>query len=323
MKDGTRLIMATKPFAKEYRQKSWLFTLSTLVLVGALHTGIFFVDSFVFQLIFSVLAGLSLIRMFVIYHDYMHGSILQKSVIAEVIFIAFGLYILIPKSIWQRSHDHHHNHNSKLYGSSIGSYPIVTKKKFQTLSKTQKRLYLLVRHPVSIFFSYLLAFVFGTCIRSFMSSPKRHWDSVLALVFHYSLAIVLILVFGWKMMFLGFLLPIFIAHMIGSYLFYAQHNFPGVTYEDKDGWTYINAALNSSSYMKMSPIMAWFTANIGYHHIHHVNAKIPFYRLPEAYRAIPELQQAKETSLSPKEIFKCFQLKVWDAEKGTMNDLHS
>ena len=170
----------------------------------------------------------------------------------------------------------------------------------------------------SFLFSYIFAFVLGTCIRSLVASPRRHWDSLLALIFHYALMVVLVIATGWQLMFLGFLLPMVISHAIGSYLFYAQHNFPSATFEDKNGWTYIKAALNSSSYMKMNPLMEWFTANIGYHHIHHVNAKIPFYRLPEAYRAIPELQKAKETSLNPGEIIRCFQLKVWDAEKREM-----
>lgn len=318
MKSGTALIMATKPYAKENRSKSWWLTWSTLGVVLLFHVLIFTTDLWYVQTIFSVLAGLTLVRFFVIYHDFMHDSILQKSKLADVLFLFFGLYILIPQSIWKRSHDHHHNHNSKLYGSSIGSYPIVTKKKFQQLTSTEKRLYLFVRHPLSILFSYIFAFIFGTCIRSLLASPKRHWDSLIALIFHFGLMTFLVLTVGWKMMFLAFLLPIFIAHGFGSYLFYAQHNFPGVKFESKDGWTYIKAALNSSSFMKMSPIMHWFTANIGYHHIHHVNAKIPFYRLPEAYQEIPELQNAKETSLNPMEIIRCFQLKIWDTEKREM-----
>jgi len=60
------------------------------------------------------------------------------------------------------------------------------------------------------------------------------------------------------------------------------------------------------------------TANIGYHHIHHLNSRIPFYRLPEAMQAIPELQHAKTTSLSPLEIVRCFRLKVWDPERNRM-----
>jgi omega-6 fatty acid desaturase (delta-12 desaturase) len=68
----------------------------------------------------------------------------------------------------------------------------------------------------------------------------------------------------------------------------------------------------------MSPVMHWFTANIGYHHIHHLNARIPFYRLPEVLAAIPELQKPKLTSLLPWEVVRCLRLKVWDVEAQRM-----
>ena len=64
--------------------------------------------------------------------------------------------------------------------------------------------------------------------------------------------------------------------------------------------------------------MAWFTGNIGYHHIHHLNARIPFYRLPEVMKKIPELQTPKTTSLNPMEIIRCLRLKVWDVESQRM-----
>ncbi len=76
-------------------------------------------------------------------------------------------------------------------------------------------------------------------------------------------------------------------------LFYAQHNFPSVCFADKAGWTYAKAAIESSSYMVTNRLMAWFTANIGYHHIHHLNARIPFYRLPQVSREIPRFAIAK------------------------------
>jgi omega-6 fatty acid desaturase (delta-12 desaturase) len=117
---------------------------------------------------------------------------------------------------------------------------------------------------------------------------------------------------------LALLVPMSIAGALGSYLFYAQHNFPGVTFKDKAGWTYEGAALESSSYLRTNPIMAWFTANIGYHHIHHLNHRIPFYRLPKVYREIPELQTAKTTTLSPIDIFRCLRLKVWCVESQRM-----
>lgn len=62
--------------------------------------------------------------------------------------------------------------------------------------------------------------------------------------------------------------------------------------------------------------MEWFTANIGYHHIHHLNAAIPFYKLPKAYHAIPELKIEKDTTLHPFDILKCLKLKVWDPESN-------
>ena len=112
--------------------------------------------------------------------------------------------------------------------------------------------------------------------------------------------------------------PHFVASAIGCYLFYAQHNFPTVSFTDKAGWTYEKAALTSSSFMRMNGFMAWVTANIGYHHVHHLNARIPFYRLPEVMRALPELQEAKTTSLHPAEIWRCLRLKVWDVAAQRM-----
>jgi omega-6 fatty acid desaturase (delta-12 desaturase) len=123
---------------------------------------------------------------------------------------------------------------------------------------------------------------------------------------------------GWQALLLTQLVPHFIACAFGSYMFYAQHNFPDVSFNDAAGWTYEKAAMVSSSFMRTNRIMAWFTGNIGYHHIHHLNARIPFYRLPEVLKKIPELQTPKTTSLNPMEIIRCLRLKVWDVESQRM-----
>jgi len=117
---------------------------------------------------------------------------------------------------------------------------------------------------------------------------------------------------------LGIFVPFIISSAIGSYLFYAQHNFPGASFSNNQDWSYISAAMDSSSYMEMNPVMQWFTGNIGYHHIHHINAHIPFYRLREAMKKMPEFQSAKRTSLSPIAIYNCLNLKVWDPDTQQM-----
>ncbi len=68
----------------------------------------------------------------------------------------------------------------------------------------------------------------------------------------------------------------------------------------------------------MNPFWRWVTANIGYPHIHHINSRIPFYRLPEAMEKIPEFQTANTATLHPADILRCLRLKVWDPDANRM-----
>lgn len=315
---GKQLILATKVFAKEDRRKSWWYALSTLALLLAAMALAFWAPWWQLKVGAGIAQGLLIVRFFVIYHDYLHHTILQKSALANFIMTAFGLYILAPKSIWKRSHDYHHGHNSKLFSASIGSYPVATKRKFERMSAKERRVYLMTRHPLTILLGYLSMFLFGMCVNSLMSSPKKHWDSLVAILAH-GLLIGLVAGFlGWQAWLAGIMIPFFISTGIGAYLFYAQHNFPGVLFQSNEDWAYETAALKSSSYMKTNAFWAWVTANIGYHHIHHLNSRIPFYRLPEAMAKMPELQTPTVTTLSFKDIRACLKLKVWDAERQKM-----
>jgi len=315
---GKELILSTKPYAREILWKSWCFTLSTLFLLIASLLGTYFVPTWGGKTFCSVLSALLLARMFIIFHDYQHHTILNRSFLANILFTVFGVYMITPPSIWKRSHDHHHNNNAKLFSASIGSYPIMTRQKFLDATDKERKIYLAIRHPLNMFFSYFTMFIFGMCVRSFLSCKRRHWDSAVVLLIHIGIAVFLFVYFGWETWFLTFFLPFFLSHMLGAYLFYAQHNFPGAIYKPNAEWNYTSAALESSSYMRMNPLWQWFTANIGFHHIHHLNCKIPFYRLPEAMKNIPALQKATVTTLNPSDIIACLRLKVWDPEMNQM-----
>lgn len=318
MHDGHELIHATKKFAADHTGKSWWCILSTGTLMLAALAVALWPLAWPIRLLGSVLAGLLVLRMFVIYHDQQHLAILPKSKLAEGLMCLFGICALSPTSIWRSSHNYHHNHNSKLRSAHIGSFPIMTKAQYLKSSRRTRFNYLFMRHPLTILFGYLFVFLHGMCIYPFFNNPRKHFDCLIAFCVHVGIGTALFVFAGWPGLFFGQLLPGFIAYAIGSYLFYAQHNFPGVTFNDKAGWTYEKAALESSSFLKTNPIMAWFTANIGYHHIHHLNARIPFYRLPEALKGIPELQNPRTTSLSPVDVFRCLRLKVWDVEAQRM-----
>jgi omega-6 fatty acid desaturase (delta-12 desaturase) len=179
-------------------------------------------------------------------------------------------------------------------------------------------MYRLSRHPLTILFGYFTIFVYGFLISSFLRNPKKNWGSLTTLLGHLA-AVALIATLGsWSAVLFGYFLPLFVALAAGGYLFYAQHNFPDMHIEPRETWSYTGAALESSSYMEFGPVMAWFTGNIGYHHVHHLNPTIPFYRLPEAMAGIPELRNPHTTHLTPRGIAECFRLKLWDSRAGHM-----
>ena len=315
---GSDLILATKPYAKDSTVESWWHVFSTGIFLAAALAGTHWNFNLAGKAACSVLAGLLLLRSFVIYHDQQHHAILPRSRVAEALMRVFGILSLSPSSVWRSSHNHHHSHNSQLRGSHIGSFPIMTKTQFLKSSPWVRFKYLFMRHPLTILFGYIFVFLFGMCIAPFLNDPKEHRDSLLALLVHVAIGAAITCFWGWQALILTQTIPHFIAYAIGSYLFYAQHNFPGVCFAERSGWTYNKAALESSSFMMTGTLMAWFTANIGYHHIHHLNARIPFYRLPNVLREIPELRSPKVTSLRPGEILRCLRLKIWDVEAQRM-----
>jgi omega-6 fatty acid desaturase (delta-12 desaturase) len=321
MRTGKELILATKPFAVDSTARSWWHVLSTALLLALAVAGTLWNFHLAGKIICSLFTGLLILRLFVIYHDQQHHAILSHSRLAESLI--FGILALSPSSIWRSSHNYHHKHNSKLRSAHIGSFPIMTRAEYLKSSKAVRFKYLFMRHPLTILFGYLFAFLYGMCLYPFFNKPREHYDCLIAFVAHVLVAVMITYFFGWPALLLVQVVPHFIGCAIGTYLFYAQHNFPGVSFYDRAGWAYEKAALESSSYLKTGPIWAWFTANIGYHHIHHLNARIPFYRLPEVLAKVPELKFPKTTSLRPMDIIRCLRLKVWDVEAQQMVGLRN
>ncbi len=317
MRDPKAIIRDSLVYAQEQRGRSWWKLSSTLAIVLLLAAIVVVAPTWLLRLPASIVLGLVLVRLFIIYHDYQHGTILKGSPTAAALMHCYGLLVLNPPSIWKRSHDHHHRNVGKLYGSSIGSYPLMTKAAWDKASRMERLRYTVQRHPVTIALGYVTIFLYGMCLRSFLVDYRKHYDSGLAIAAHAAL-ITLLAIFAPMLMLFLVIVPMTVAGGMGAYLFYAQHNFPKAQVMVGQDWTYLGAALRSSSYIRMGPIMRWFTGNIGYHHVHHVNAKIPFYRLPEAMAGISELQTPGATSLSPREVWKCLRLRLWDTQLGCM-----
>jgi omega-6 fatty acid desaturase (delta-12 desaturase) len=109
-----------------------------------------------------------------------------------------------------------------------------------------------------------------------------------------------------------------LAGTAGVWLFYVQHQFEHTTWANDEDWNLHHAALHGSSHYDLPAFLRWFTANIGVHHVHHLNSRIPYYRLPRVLRDHPELRTVGRLTLI--ESFRCVRLVLWD---GTQRRLIS
>jgi acyl-lipid omega-6 desaturase (Delta-12 desaturase) len=314
------VIKATNSFAQDDAATSWFHLITTLLgMLAAQVAAATVTYPWWLRTGLSVLAGLFTVRGFIIYHDFKHGSILRGSKLASWILNPFGLYVMTPSKVWTQTHNYHHAHTAKIVGSHVGSYMMLTPAVWETLSPNQRTMYRLVRHPLTILLGYVTVFMYGFCAAAFSRNPRKNFDSLLAIVLQLALIYGVWRAFGWDILFFALLLPQLVSHALGAYLFYAQHNFPNAYVQPRESWSFVRASLESSSYMELGPVMRYFTGNIGFHHVHHLNHRIPFYRLPEAMAAIPELRNPHGvTSLRFRDIVACLRLKLWDPELGRL-----
>ena len=318
MRSGPELIRATKPYSVEcLRTTWWLF--ATTLLVAAVFLCIA-IGPFpkAIQYTGAVLLGLTNVRLFIFYHDAMHHAIFRKSPFGRTLMRIYGLLILTPDRVWKDSHNYHHAHTSKIVGASIGSYPILTVRMYKAASWWQRVQYRLARHWMTMLLGYFTVFLLGMCIRPLIVNPRRNRAAALSLVVHFGVVAALTAVGGLELAFRAYVFPLAVSCALGAYLFYAQHNFPDVEIRDRRDWEYTAAALHASSMLETHPLIGWFTGDIGYHHVHHLNSQIPFYRLKEAMDAVVELQSPRRTSLRPQQIQACLRAHLWDPKAGRM-----
>ncbi len=315
---GQELLEATRPFAAEIKRTSRRYVVSTFVMTITVLAGAGFAGWWPIRLALSVLGSLFLVRCFITYHDFMHGSLLRGSRTASVWFHLYAAFVLTPTRSWAKSHNYHHGHVGQISAMGVGAFPIMTTTMWRNATPGERFRYRASRHPMIVLFGYVTIFAVAICLMPLLRDPRRHWDSALSLLAHGGLIGLLWFLGGFELAFFMVLLPMALASALGGYLFFAQHSFKRMYVASPQAWSFYRAALESSSYIRLNRVMQWFTGNIGYHHIHHLNVRIPFYRLPQAMAAIPELQSPICTSLAPREIRDCFRSSLWDEARQRM-----
>lgn len=299
---------------------TWRLLAVTLVLLSGAWTLLFLPLWWPLRVPIALLVGGLLLRLCSFGHDYLHGAILARSKFARVLFTGVGLLVLAPPRAWTETHNYHHAHNGRLPAEPIGAFPLLTTTAWREASFGQRLIYRLARSPIAMLLAWPGLFVLGLNLRYFLKNPRRFASSGAALLLHGFVHALVWTQAGPLTWALALALPYTTMCTAGAYLFYIQHNFPRAVHQLESTWERRDAALSASSYLELPRMLHWFTGNIGYHHIHHYDARVPFYRLPEAFHAIPEFTRAPDSSLRPLDVVRAFALVAFDMTSGRMLD---
>ena len=121
---------------------------------------------------------------------------------------------------------------------------------------------------------------------------------------------------GWQSFLIVWAPSAMLAGSVGIWLFYVQHQFEDAYWQSAADWNYSDAALRGSSYLKLPRVLQFFTGNIGLHHVHHLNARIPNYNLQRAHDENAIFHQVPTLSLW--DGLRSVRLKLWDEEHGKL-----
>lgn len=299
-----------------------LFT--TITLFVGLWVAMYFslMISYWLTLLLAFPAAGMVVRIFILQHDCGHGSFFPSRRANTMVGRLCSLFTLTPYTNWRRQHAQHHanwnNLDRRESGLDIYS-TCLTVTEYRALSPRKQCFYRLSQNPL-IMLLLLPPLIFLLLYRWPFDTPPA-WKNERRSVHLTNLAVVL--AYGGLGLLIGFTdmlavqLPIsIIAAIIGVWLFSVQHKFEDTLWLRGKDWTATDAAIRGSSYLKLPPILQWLTGNIGFHHVHHLDPRIPNYRLEAQHRRFPEFGQTP--ILGIRTALLCHRYCLWDEAHGKM-----
>lgn len=255
------------------------------------------------------------VRAFGLMHECGHGSLFRSRWLNRLVGFFLGVISGMPQYVWSQHHNYHHAHNGD-WDKYRGPYATLSVDEYAALSRAQQRLY---RFKCSVTAAPLAGFIYliftprftwikgsiGLAIhtlRQKLARPDvslhahaatyrtRYWKS--AREYRHMLGNNVVLLSAWALMCLEYgaehffwiyVLSVSIAGGAGIVLFTVQHNFEHSYASDGEHWNPDSGTIEGTSHLLLPGWLNWFTVNIGYHHIHHLSASIPNYRLAECH----------------------------------------
>jgi omega-6 fatty acid desaturase (delta-12 desaturase) len=310
---------ALAPYARPHLGRSLLDVLTSVVPYFALSFVMYVLldVSYWLVLLVSVPAAGFLLRTYILFHDCTHGSFLPSKRANTWLGRTLGLIVYSPFASWKHNHAVHHATAGDLDRRGTGDVPTLTVAEYQARDWKGRLAYRAFRHPLVMFGVgplYALA-VYPRFI------PKNARPRVRNSVIATNVALVVVIAFvcwaiGWQAYVLIQLPTAWLAATAGVFLFYVQHQFEDVYWRDGEEWSYADAALQGSSYLKLPKVLQFFTGNIGLHHVHHLSARVPNYHLQRAHDENPIFHDVPVLTL--RDGLKATRLKLYDEARGRL-----
>jgi omega-6 fatty acid desaturase (delta-12 desaturase) len=269
--------------------------------------------SYLLVLLIAIPASGFLVRTFILFHDCSHGSLLASKRANMWLGTVLGLLVYSPFLRWRHDHAIHHATSGDLDRRGGGDVRTLTVSEYLALSPRSRLAYRVFRNPVVMFgVGPIVALLVGPRLVSRSARPRLRRS-----VIGTNLALAVLIgalcwLIGWQSYLLVQAPTVLLAGSAGIWLFYVQHQFEDAYWESADDWSYADAALRGSSYLKLPKALQFFSGNIGLHHVHHLSARIPNYNLQRAHDENPIFHDVPQLSLA--DGLRAVRLKLWDEE---------
>ncbi len=301
-----------------------------------------------------VLMSLFSVRSFSLMHDCGHYSLFSSKKVNRCVGFCLGVINAIPQYPWSRDHAYHHKTNGD-WERYRGVADFLSTAEFAKLSAKERQTYQFIRQPIMAIpggFFYLaiaprMALILGmsdlirdviidrssnpamTVTEKIAAHSSKYWQSKTEfwdLLFN-NLCVISSWVILSNLLGAGFFLSVYslvltLSAVVFICVFFVQHIFEGSYAHKTASWDYLNGAIEGSSYLELPLILKWFTADIGYHNIHHLSERIPNYHLEACHRQNIHLLSTVKT-LRVGDMLDCANYILWDADSDRLVSIES
>jgi omega-6 fatty acid desaturase (delta-12 desaturase) len=268
-------------------------------------------------IVLGLVATVFLSRMYSLFHDLTHNSLFESRRANNRWGHFLGFLIFTPYRWWQRQHSLHHAHTGDLDHRGVGEINTMTLEEYEGASPLRRLGYRLYRNPLlmlllgpSLVFLFERRFPQRGMTRPILFSVVVTNIALAAWALGWSALV------GWQTFLLIQGTTLVAGGAVAAWMLYVQHQYEDTYYQAPGEWQFELAALQGSSYLQLPRPLAWVVGNANFHHVHHLSAKIPNYRLRDAHESHPMFRRTPVFTI--RSSIDCFRLKLWDTESESL-----